>query len=86
MLVTAAAGGLGLAAVDMAANVYGAKVIGVCGTEDKADLVREMGAWAALSYNQKGMISTVNEITNGKGATVIFDAVGGDLFLDCLQW
>lgn len=84
VLITAAAGGLGLSAVDLAANVYKAKVIGVCGTEDKADLVRQKGAWAALKYNKKHIIAKVNEVTDGKGVDIIFDAVGGDIFSDCL--
>ncbi|GAB6020967.1 hypothetical protein CHUAL_003608 [Chamberlinius hualienensis] len=84
LLVTAAAGGLGLAAVDLAANVYQAKVIGVCGHE-KEDLVREKGAWAALSYNRKDIATVVNDVTDGKGVNVMFDAVGGDLFLNCLE-
>ncbi|XP_069945698.1 quinone oxidoreductase-like protein 2 homolog isoform X2 [Cherax quadricarinatus] len=85
VLITAAAGGLGLAAVDLAANVYKAKVIGVCGTEDKADLVRKKGAWSALKYNKKHILAKVNEVTNGKGVDIIFDAVGGDVFNDCLH-
>lgn len=85
VLVTAAAGGLGLAAVDLAANVYKAKVIGVCGTEDKADLVRQKGAWSALKYNKKHVESKVKEVTNGKGVDIIFDAVGGDIFNETLS-
>lgn len=86
VLVTAAAGGLGLAAVDLAASVYKAKVIGVCGTEDKAGLVRQMGAWAALKYNKKHIDAKVKEVTGGKGVDVVFDAIGGDAFHDCLSW
>ncbi|KAF4524933.1 hypothetical protein B566_EDAN013896 [Ephemera danica] len=85
VLVTAAAGGLGLAAVDLAANVYRAKVIGVCGTEDKAELVREKGAWAALTYNPKNLKDKVNEVTEGKGVRVVFDAVGGQIFQDAIN-
>ncbi|XP_047493808.1 quinone oxidoreductase-like protein 2 homolog [Penaeus chinensis] len=85
VLVTAAAGGLGLAAVDLAANVYKAKVIGVCGTEDKADLVRQKGAWSALKYNKKHVEAKVREVTNGKGVDIIFDAVGGDVFNETLS-
>ncbi|CAB3378075.1 Hypothetical predicted protein [Cloeon dipterum] len=86
VLVTAAAGGLGLAAVDLAANVYRAKVIGVCGTEDKASLVREKGAWAALTYSPQHLRAKVEEVTEGKGVKVIFDAVGGHVFQESLNW
>ncbi|XP_065331865.1 quinone oxidoreductase-like protein 2 homolog [Cloeon dipterum] len=85
VLVTAAAGGLGLAAVDLAANVYRAKVIGVCGTEDKASLVREKGAWAALTYSPQHLRAKVEEVTVGKGVKVIFDAVGGHVFQESLN-
>ncbi|KAG0724526.1 Quinone oxidoreductase-like protein 2 [Chionoecetes opilio] len=86
VLVTAAAGGLGLAAVDLASSVYKAKVIGVCGTEDKAELVRQKGAWAALKYNKKHIEAKVKEVTDGRGVDVVFDAIGGDAFHDCFSW
>jgi len=85
VLVTAAAGGLGLAAVDLAANVFQAKVIGVCGTEDKACLVRDKGAWAALKYDPEHVYKKTMEVTNSKGASIIFDAVGGDVFKEALK-
>ncbi|KAK8741942.1 hypothetical protein OTU49_002021 [Cherax quadricarinatus] len=65
--------------------VVSQQVIGVCGTEDKADLVRKKGAWSALKYNKKHILAKVNEVTNGKGVDIIFDAVGGDVFNDCLH-
>jgi len=85
VLITAAAGGLGLAAVDLASSVYKAKVIGVCGTEGKADIVRQKGAWAALKYNEKHVLKKVKEVTEGKGIEVVFDAVGGDVFKTALE-
>jgi len=85
VLVTAAAGGLGLAAVDLAANVYKAKVIGVCGTEDKASLVRDKGAWAALKYKPSDLYNKVMEVTGNTGVCIIFDAVGGNIFNETLK-
>lgn len=62
VLVTAAGGGLGLAAVDMATKIYKAKVIAVCSSEDKTDLVRQKGAWAALTFtNEKSLVKKVLE-------------------------
>lgn len=84
VLVTAAAGGLGLAAVDIAANLFEAKVMGICGTEDKASLVRDKGAFSAMSYRKGKLLEEVNNFTDGKGVKVIFDAVGGDIFKECL--
>ncbi|XP_046985098.1 quinone oxidoreductase-like protein 2 homolog [Schistocerca americana] len=80
VLVTAASGGLGLAAVDVAANVYRAKVIAVCASEEQASLLRERGAWAALTYDPKEVIKKVEEVTDGRGVDLVFDAVGGKVF------
>lgn len=86
VLVTAAAGGLGLAAVDIAANVYKAKVIAVCGTEDRACLVRDKGAWAAFTFRgDKILKEEVSKISNGKGADVVYEAVGGDIFRSAME-
>ncbi|KAI5712748.1 hypothetical protein M8J75_010845 [Diaphorina citri] len=81
VLVTAAGGGLGLAAVDMATKIYKAKVIGVCNSEDKTDLIRQKGAWAALTFtNEKSLVNKVLEVSGGKYANVVFEAVGGEVF------
>ncbi|XP_066992736.2 quinone oxidoreductase-like protein 2 homolog isoform X2 [Anabrus simplex] len=85
LLINAGAGGLGLAAVDIAANLYKAKVIAVCETEDKAALLRERGAWAALTYDPKDIQRKVNEVTEGKGVRIVFDALGGPFFHTALQ-
>ncbi|KAK7603555.1 hypothetical protein V9T40_003554 [Parthenolecanium corni] len=86
VLITAAAGGLGLAAVDIAANVYKTKVIGICGTEDKSTLVREKGAWTAFSFrNDKIVKGEVDKISEGKGVDVVFEAVGGEVFKSALE-
>lgn len=85
VLVTAAAGGLGLAAVDLAANVFKCKVIAVCGTEDKASLVREKGAFAALSFNRDHLRRKVREVAGEAGIKVIFDAVGGEVFEEAVK-
>jgi len=61
-------------------------VIGVCGTEDKASLVRDKGAWAAITYSPKHLKAKVDEVTERKGVRVVFDAVGGDVFLESLKW
>lgn len=60
-------------------------MIAVCSTEDKAALVREKGAFAALKYN-KNLLKEINKITNGKGVNIIFDATGGEVFENALQW
>ena len=62
-------------------------MIGVCGTEDKATLVRDKGAWAAFTFRtDKILKSEVDKASNGKGADVIFEAVGGEVFNSALEW
>lgn len=50
VLVTAAAGSVGLATVDLATNVFGAKVIGAAGSQEKCDLIKSYGALDAINY------------------------------------
>lgn len=85
VLITAAAGGLGLAAVDIAANVYRAKVIAVCDTEDKAALLRERGAWAALTSVPKEIEKKCAEVTSGEGVRIVFESVGNEMFHSVLK-
>ncbi|KAK7863774.1 hypothetical protein R5R35_009580 [Gryllus longicercus] len=80
LLIGAGSGGLGLAALDFAANVYKAKAIVICSSEERAAALREKGAWSALTYNDKGIINKVKEVTDGKGVQVVFDALGGPVF------
>uniref|UniRef100_A0A1B6LH94 Enoyl reductase (ER) domain-containing protein n=1 Tax=Graphocephala atropunctata TaxID=36148 RepID=A0A1B6LH94_9HEMI len=85
VLVTSDSGGLGLAALDIAANVYKAKVVGVCGSELKADVMREKGAWSALKMDIANMKASVQDITGGKGVDVVYDTVGRDFLKGAVQ-
>ncbi|XP_033647630.1 quinone oxidoreductase-like protein 2 homolog [Asterias rubens] len=85
VLVTAAAGGVGLATVDLASHVLGAKVIGAAGGPEKCKLVTDKGAMAAIDYKVESVRDKTKELTKGRGANVIMDAVGGDIFKDCLR-
>ncbi|XP_025106787.1 quinone oxidoreductase-like protein 2 [Pomacea canaliculata] len=85
VLVTAAAGATGLAAVDIALNVFGAEVIGVCGGEDKVALLKQRGVKHIIDYYTAKIPDRVKAITNGKGVNVVVDHVGGDIFMDCLK-
>ncbi|VVC30092.1 Alcohol dehydrogenase, C-terminal,NAD(P)-binding domain,GroES-like,Polyketide synthase, enoylreductase [Cinara cedri] len=88
VLVTAAAGGLGLAAVDIAANMCKAKVIGACRLEKNTFIVRDKGAFISFEIkNPESLCKRVLKETEGKGVDVVFDAVGGEIFpsaLDCV--
>ncbi len=79
LLVHAAAGGVGLAAVQIGVAL-GARVIGTAGAPDKLDLVKKNGADVVLNYRDEDWVERVKELTNGGGADVIYDPVGGDTF------
>ncbi|MBN8829616.1 MAG: quinone oxidoreductase [Sphingomonadales bacterium] len=84
ILVTAAAGGLGTMIVRWAKRL-GAEVIGVTGREAKAELARAAGADHVIVHGRTAIPAAVHAMTDGQGADVVFDGVGGDLLLDCLD-
>jgi len=79
LLVHAAAGGVGSAAVQLG-KAAGATVIGVVGRTEKIDVVRQLGADAVIDRNNENFVEMVKELTDGRGADVIFDPVGGDTY------
>ena len=79
LLVHAAAGGVGLAAVQIGVAL-GARVIGTAGTLEKLDLVKKNGADVVLDYRDENWAERVKDLTGGRGADVIYDPVGGDTF------
>jgi NADPH2:quinone reductase len=78
VLVTAAAGGMGILLVQLA-HAAGAHVIGAARGNRKLDLVREQGASVAVDYSEPGWISRVREATGGAGVDVVFDGAGGGI-------
>jgi NADPH2:quinone reductase len=84
VLVHAAAGGVGLAAVEIAA-AQGARVIGTAGSPEKRALARAHGAHATVDYREPGWIDEIKRLTGGRGAEVIVDPVGGDIGEDSLR-
>jgi NADPH2:quinone reductase len=88
LLVLGASGGVGLAAVEIGA-LLGARVIAAASTPEKLAVCRERGATDAICYGQTRLRDAVKELTGGKGADVIYDPVGGDLFdesMRCIAW
>ncbi len=88
LLVHAAAGGVGLAAVQIG-KALGARVIATAGGPDKVRVAIEAGADFGIDYNSEDFVERVKAITGGKGADVIYDSVGGDIFdksLKCIAW
>jgi NADPH2:quinone reductase len=83
VLVTAAAGGVGLAAVQIARAV-GARVVAVA-SGDKLDVAREAGADVAFDYRQEGWSDAVRDATDGRGVDVVVENVGGDVFDACTR-
>lgn len=79
LLVHAAAGGVGSAAVQLG-KAMGARVIGVAGGAEKADYVRRLGADVVIDRRTEDFVAVVNEVTGGAGADVIYDPVGGDTY------
>ena len=84
LLVLGAAGGVGLAAVELGA-IMGAKVIAAASTAEKIALAKEHGAEEGINYVETGLKDAVKELTGGEGADVIYDPVGGKLFDECLR-
>jgi NADPH2:quinone reductase len=76
LVVLGAAGGVGLAAVELGAAM-GANVIAAASTDEKLDLCREHGASATINYDTEDLKTRMRELTGGAGADVVYDAVGG---------
>ena len=88
LLVLGAAGGVGLAAVQLGLAM-GARVIAAAGGEDKARALRELGATDVIDYRACDLKDRVKELTDGLGADVVYDPVGGDQFdqvVRCTRW
>ena len=84
VLVTGAGGGVGSSGVQLA-RALGARVIAVARTEDRRDFALEQGADHAIEVESEGFKERVMEITNGHGADVILESVGGELFRTCMR-
>src|ERR1700722_11008028 len=79
LLVHAAAGGVGSGAVQLG-KAAGARVIGVVGGAEKARLAARLGADVVVDRYAEDFVTVVKEVTDGKGADVVYDPVGGDAF------
>jgi NADPH2:quinone reductase len=87
ILVHAAAGGVGLILCQWA-RALGAQVIGVVGSDAKAELARKNGCRHTLISGRDDIVAAVKKLTRGVGVAVVYDSVGKDTFiesLDCLR-
>jgi NADPH2:quinone reductase len=88
LLVHAAAGGVGIAAVQIG-KALGARVIATAGGAEKLEIARRQGADETIDYREEDFVERVKQLTDGRGADVIYDSVGGDVFdksLKCIAW
>jgi NADPH:quinone reductase len=79
LLVHAGAGGVGSAAIQLG-KAAGATVIATAGSDEKVEVCRSLGADHAINYKTQDFVEEVKAITGGRGADVIFDPVGGDVY------
>jgi NADPH2:quinone reductase len=88
LLVHGAGGGVGLAAVEIG-KLLGATVIAAASSEEKLAIARGKGADHLLLYSSEPFRDAVKRITDGRGADVVFDPVGGEIFensVRCINW
>ncbi|MEX2550311.1 MAG: quinone oxidoreductase [Nitriliruptoraceae bacterium] len=83
-LVFAAAGGVGRLLVQLAVR-RGARVLAATSTEEKARIVRELGAEEVIRYRDVDIPSAVRDLTGGDGVDVVYDSVGKDTFFHSLE-
>lgn len=84
LLVTGAAGGVGLTAVEIG-KAMGARVIACARGAEKLAIAQQHGADHLIDYSREDIRERVKAITGGHGADVIYDPVGGDVFEACLR-
>ena len=88
ILILGAAGGVGIAAIEIA-KVMGAKVIAAASSQEKLDFCKKSGADFLINYESENLKEKIQEITGGKGIDVVYDAVGGkysETALRALAW
>jgi NADPH2:quinone reductase len=88
LLVHGAGGGVGLAAVEIG-KMLGAAVIATASSDEKLAIAKGRGADHLVRYDQEPFRDAVKRITDGRGADVVFDPVGGEVFensMRCINW
>ena len=79
LLVHAAAGGVGSAAIQLG-KAAGARVIGVVGGPEKAEYAKQLGADVVVDRRTEDFVAVVKDVTEGRGADVVYDPVGGETY------
>ena len=83
-MVLGAAGGVGIAAVELG-KAMGARVIAAASTDEKLAVAKQAGADELINYADGELKEKVKALTLGKGADVIYDPIGGELFDQCMR-
>ena len=84
LLVTGAGGGVGTTAIEIG-KAMGARVIAAASNQEKLDIAKRLGADEVVNYGDGELKEKVKALTDGQGADVIYDAVGGDIFMQCMR-
>lgn len=79
VLVHSAAGGVGMAAVQIARAMGASKIIGTVGSDEKLQVIRDLGVDVAINYEMEDWVEIVKKETGGKGVDIIYDPVGGKI-------
>ncbi|WP_256390870.1 quinone oxidoreductase family protein [Natronoarchaeum rubrum] len=84
VLIQAASGGVGTAAVQLA-SAAGAEVFGTASSQEKLDRAAELGCDHPINYVEDDFVEEIDELTDGEGVDLVLDGVGGDVFHDSLD-
>jgi len=84
VLITAAAGGVGTAAVQIA-SAFGCAVVAMAGSDEKLERVRALGAGHTVNYRASGWRTTLSKVLDDGGPDVILEVVGGEVYRACLD-
>ena len=84
LLVTGAGGGVGTTAIEIG-KAMGARVIAAASTDEKLGIAKNLGADEVINYSDGELKEKVKTLTDGLGADVIYDPIGGDIFMQCMR-
>ena len=84
LLVTGAGGGVGTTAIEIG-KAMGARVIAAASSDEKLEIAKNLGADEVINYSDGELKEKVKALTEGLGADVIYDPIGGDIFMQCMR-
>ena len=84
LLVTGAGGGVGTTAIEIG-KAMGARAIAAASTDEKLEIAKNLGADEVINYSDGELKEKVKALTDGLGADVIYDPIGGDIFMQCMR-